>query len=84
VTFCLQASRNMDPTVSFTSTSSWSGAVLINSTPIYLFFSLLDAMVAERACPKFGQLLAQFLKQVNEYTLLARMESLHGLLFPSG
>ena len=54
------------------------------STPINLFFSLLDAMVADRACHKFSQLLAQFLKQVNECTLWAHMESLHGLITPSG
>lgn len=57
---------------------------LDDSAPIHSFFSLLGSSVAECACPKFGQLLAQFLQEVKEGTLLARIDSLHGLVSPSG
>jgi hypothetical protein len=55
-----------------------------DSAPIHSLFSLWGVIVAERECPKCNQLLAQFLQQVMEGTLLARIDSLHGLVSPSG
>ena len=57
---------------------------LDDSAPIPSLFSLLGASAAECACPTCGSLLAQFLQQVKEGTLLARSDSLHGLVSPSG